>query len=161
MKSIKLLIIMAVCLLSISCSAQRILSDVASMKGVTSIYIGKTMLNIAGSSMALGKDKSAIDISKIMKGLTSIEIIQCEDSGVASEVQRKCKEVLSKYPFEVITEVTDDNQNVEISGVFEKEGEFLKMLLISVSDNNQPTFILLKGKISTESLNNALIEIDD
>ena len=157
MNSIKIFLFTLICALSISCSAQRTLSEVASMNGVTSIFVGKTMLKVAGSSMALGDNQSAIDLSKLIKSLTSIEIIQCDNIETSKKVQQKCKSILSKYPFEVITEVTADGQNVEISGVFRKEGKYLDMLLIAVTQNAQPTYILLKGNINIKTLNDALI----
>lgn len=162
MKTLKFVLLWIVCMMSISCSAQRTFSELSSIKGVTSVYVGKTMLKLAGASMALDTDKSAVDISKIIKDLTSIEIITCQNKSVADKVQKKCNNILSKYPMEVITEVTNDDQNVEISGAFEKDGETLHMILISVTGNDQPTYILMKGKINIEALNAALInEIDN
>lgn len=162
MRTIRLLLLWVLGMITISCSAQRTLSDVASMKGVTSVYIGKAMLKLAGSTMSIGKDETGLDISKLIKDLTSIEIITCEDKKIANEVQKKCQKALSKYPMEVITEVKDDGQNVEISGVFEKDGDILNMLLISVTGSDEPTYILMKGKINIETLNTALIkEIDN
>lgn len=157
MKSIRLFLCTALCLLAISCSAQRTLSEVGSMKGVTSVFVGKAMLKLAGTSMAISGDQSAIDISKIIKDLSSIEIIKCEDNGAVKKVNKKCKEILSKYPFEVITEVNNDDQNVEISGVIDNDGETINMLLISVNGNDNASYILMKGKINIETLNKALI----
>lgn len=157
MRSIRLFLCVILCALSISSNAQRTLSEVASMKGVTSVFIGKTMLDIAGGSISICGDQSALDFSKILKDLTSIEIIQCENNEIAKKVQKKCKSILSKYPLEVITEVTDDGQNIEISGVFDKDGKNLNMLLIAVTQNKEPVYILLKGKIDIVTLNNALI----
>lgn len=144
------------CLISISCTAQRTLSEVSSIKGVTSIYIGKMMLKLAGSSADFGTDQEAVDISKLIKDLTSIEIVQCDGNSV-EKAEKVCSKVLSKYSFEVITEVTKDNQKVEISGVLDKDGKTMSMLLISVVESNELVYILLKGKIDIETLNEALI----
>lgn len=157
MKTFKFVLMWMICMMSISCSAQRTLTELSSIKGVTSVYVGKTMLRLAGASMSLDSDQSAVDISKIIKDLTSIEVVSCQNKSVAEKVQKKCNSILSKYPLEVITEVTSDDQNVEISGVFEKDGETLNMILISVTGNDTPTYILMKGKINIDALNAALI----
>lgn len=157
MKSIKPLLCAFLFITSIiSCSAQRTFSEIASAKGVTSVFVGKTMLKLAGSSMSLATNQSAIDVSRIIKDLSSIEIINCDDIKVLSNIKKECQKILSAYPFEVITEVNDDGENVEISGVLDKDGRFIEMLLITVSDDDDLTYILMKGKIDVVTLNNAI-----
>ena len=157
MKSIKTLLCILLCVLTfISCSAQRTFSEIASQKGVTSVFVGKTMLKLAGSSMSLATNQSAIDVSRIINDLSSIEIINCDDKNVLPTIKKKCQKILSAYPFEVMTEVNDDGENVEISGVLDKEGRFIEMLLITVSEDDELTYILMKGKIDVVTLNNAI-----
>lgn len=144
------------CMVSISCSAQKTLSEVSSIKGVTSIYIGKMMLKLAGPTVDFGSDQNAVDLGKLTKDLNSIEIVQCDGNSV-DEVQKVCNKVLARYQFELITEVIKDNQKVEISGVLNKDGKTLNMLLISVFESNELVYILLNGKIDLDTLNNAII----
>ena len=116
------------------------------------------MLQLAGgASMTITGQKSGVDLSKLFKDLTSIEIISCEDKGVAEKVEKKCKSILSRQPMEVITETSSDGQNVQISGVFDKDGRNLELLLIAVTGNDEASFILLKGKIDVVTLNNAIL----
>lgn len=157
MRHIKLLLWMIMSLCAISCSAQRTFSEVSSIKGVISVYVGKTMLNIAGETLDAKSGQSAIDISKLVKQLTSIELIHCENPSVGKKVEKMCENILSKYPFEIITEVSSDNQNVTISGVFKKNNKYLDMILIAVKNNDTPMYVLLKGNISVDTLNKALI----
>lgn len=156
MKTTNFLLWIVLCIMPISCSAQRTLSEVSSIKGVTSIFIGKTMLKLAGSAVKVDSDKSGVDYSRMVKDLSSIEIIQCENPRVAEEVQKKCDKILSQYPMEIITEVTSDEENVEISGVFNDDGKTMSMLLIKVKDKDEPTYILLKGKIDVDTLAESL-----
>lgn len=160
MKKIKsLLTWVVICILSISsisCSAQRTFSEVSSIDGVTSVYVGKSVLNIAGMSMNLSGEDSGINISKIIKHLSSIEIVECENASISPTVKQKCENILSKYPFELITEVSEGKENVQISGVFDKDGKTVNMLLVSVQEGSELTYILMKGKIDMETLSNAL-----
>ena len=159
MKKIKYIIVACICLLSFNCTAQRVLSEVAAMKGVSSVYIGKTMLQLAGgASMTVTGQKSGVDLSKLFKDLTSIEIVSCEDKGMVEKVEKKCKSLLSRHhPMEVITETSSDGQNVQLSGIFDKEGRNLELLLIAVTGRDDASFILLKGKIDVVTLNNAIL----
>ncbi len=158
MRAIKLFLFGIMCILSVSCSAQRTFPSFSSIKGVTSVFIGKTMLRLAGTSMDLSGNSvtDAIDISSLMKGLDSIEIIQC-DNKTMTAVKTACDEALSKYPFEVFTEVIQDDETVEISGVPDKDGKNFSMLLISVAERNELVYILMKGKIDIETLSSSLI----
>lgn len=157
MRNIRILLLSAlVCFISASCSSQRVLSDLSSMKGVTSVYVGKAMLQMAGSSIGMDQNSGGVDVSELINDLTSIEIVTCENKKMASSVQKKCNSILSQYPFELITEVTSDDEKVEISGVFDKDSEIINMLLISVVDDDEPTYILMTGKIDMNSLNAAL-----
>lgn len=144
------------CILSIDCLAQRILTEAASMKGVSSVFIGKTMLKVAGASISIGGDQSTINMSKIFKDLTSIEILSCDEKGNMDKLEKKCRSILSAYPFEVLTETSGDGKNIQISGVFDKGGQNFETLLIAITGSEEVSFILLNGKIDIVTLNNAL-----
>lgn len=156
MKKLKYIICIVLSIISIDCAAQRIFSEVASMKGVSSVFIGKTMLNVAGASVTITGGQSAIDMSKIFKDLSSIEIISCDDKGNMEKLKNKCRSILSAYPFEVMTETSDDGKNIQISGVFDKDGKNLMILLLAITGNDEISFIILNGKIDVVTLNNAI-----
>lgn len=156
MKNFKYILCALLCLLSLTCSAQRMLSEVASMKGVSSVFIGKTMLKLAGASITTTGNQSGLDLSRLIKDLTSMEIISCDDKDVAQMMEKKCRSILSSYPWELITETTSEGQNIQISGVFDKDGKNLAMLLIAVTGNNEASFILMNGKIDVVTLNNEI-----
>lgn len=152
MRTIRILLWIILGVLSIPCSAQRTFSEVASIKGVTSSYVGKPILRLAGSSMVFSNGKTPLNLSRFINDLTSIEFIQCDDSDVIPKVQKVCDKIMSKYHFEIISQVTGDDESVTISGVFNKNGKDLNMLLINVSTDDELTYILLKGKIDIEAL---------
>lgn len=156
MRRLKYILCLLMCILSIDCVAQRILSEAASMKGVSSVFIGKTMLKVVGASISIGGDKSAINMSKIFKDLTSIEILSCDEKGNMEKLEKKCRSILTAYPFEVLTETSGEGKNIQISGVFDKSSQYLEILLIAITGNEETSFILLKGKIDVVTLNNAL-----
>lgn len=156
MRKLKYIIFTVLCFISIDCQAQRMLSEVASMKGVSSVFIGKTMLEVAGASITITGDQSSIDMSKFFKNLTSIEIISCDDKDNMEKLEEKCRSILSKYSFEMMTETSDDDKNIQISGVFDKGGKNVVDLLIVLTRNDKVSFIILKGKIDIVTLNNSI-----
>lgn len=160
MKAIKILLLGLICMLSFSCSAQRTFSELSSIKGVSAIFVGKTMLRLAGGMIDFnGSDAlESIDLGGLIKDLDSIEIIEC-DKEAMEKVQKKCDKILSKYQFEILTDVIQDDQRVEISGVMNKDGKTMNTLLISVAQTNQLVYILMKGKINIDALSDALQDI--
>lgn len=157
MKTLRCIILgMLMCVICIPGNAQRTLSKMSTIKGVTSIYIGKMMLNMAGSAMGdIGVHQNAVDLGKLTKNLTSIEIVQCDGNSM-EKAEKECRKILAAFPFEVITEVSCENEQVEISGVPNKDGNTLNMLLITTIESDELVYILMKGKIDMETLNNAI-----
>ncbi len=145
------------CILSFDCLSQTILSDGSSMEGVSSVFIGETMLKVAGASISIEGNLSALDMSEIFKDLSSIEIISCDDEDNVKPLQKKCRSILSEYPFKVLTETTGDGKNIQISGVFDKTGKNIVILLIAITSEEEASFILLRGSIDIVTLNNALL----
>lgn len=143
-------------IISIECPAQRMFSEAASMKGVSSVFIGKTMLKAAGAAVTINGGQSSIDMSKLFKDLSSIEIISCDDKDHMKKLEYKCRDIISVYPFEVMTETSDEDKNIQISGIFDKDGKNVVTLLIVLTRNDKVSFILLKGKIDVVTLNNAI-----
>ena len=132
------------------------LSEAASIRGVNSVFIGETMLNVAGASITINGEGSAIDMSRIFKDLTSIEIISCNEKENVEKLEKKCRNILSAYPFEVMTETSGEGKNIQISGVFDKDGHNLVILLIAITANEEVSFIIMKGKIDIVTINNAI-----
>lgn len=160
MRTVKYLLLSTICLLAFSCSAQRTFSDVASIKGVTSVFVGKTMLKLAGASMDFnGSDAlESIDLGRLIKDLDSIEIVECDKDSMG-KVKKICNKILSEYKFEILTDVIQDDQKVEISGIMNKDGQTMNTLLISVAQTDQLVYILMKGKINIDALSEALQDI--
>ncbi len=156
MKSLRYIICIVLSILSMECFAQRMLSEAASMEGVNSVFIGQTMIKMAGGSITIDGGNSAINMQEILKDLTSIEIVSCDSKGNVDKLEKKCRSILSIYPFELLAETSGDGKIIQISGVLDKTGKNINILLIAVKGTREASFILLKGKIDVVTLNNAL-----
>lgn len=155
MRLLKMYLCVILTALSLNSSAQRLLPEVSSLRGVTSVYVGEAMIKAAGNSKIQNGNRTSIDFSKIINDLTAIEVIKCVNRMSARRVKNLCDSVLSQYPFEVISSVTSDQRNVNVSGV-KKTKNFLSMLLISFIEGPNTVYILLQGNINIENLNQFL-----
>ncbi len=73
MKKIKMMFFALMCVVAVSsCSAQRLFSEAADIKGVTSVVVTKPMLKMAGAS--IGKQEG-VDVGKLIEKLDFIEVV--------------------------------------------------------------------------------------
>ena len=106
----KILIIQLLLCLCLSVSAQNALfNKYRDAKVVTSVYISKTMLSLAGNFKA-GKS----DISKIASRLDHLQILTFERPSMIRTVRKEAVEAFRKEGFEQIMQVKDDGDNVTI-----------------------------------------------
>lgn len=106
----KILIIQLLLCLCLSASAQKALfNKYSDAKGVTSVYISKAMLSLAGNFKA-GKS----DISKIASRLDHLQILTFERPSMIRTVRKEAVEAFRKEGFEQIMQVKDDGDNVTI-----------------------------------------------
>ena len=106
----KILIIQLLLCLCLPVSAQKALfNKYSDPKRVTSVYISKTMLSLAGNFKA-GKS----DISKIASRLDHLQILTFERPSMIRTVRKEAVEAFRKEGFEQIMQVKDDGDNVTI-----------------------------------------------
>lgn len=139
-----ILISMAV---SLSCTAQRLFPNLKADDGLTSIYVGKTMLRLAGGTGKLmGNDN--IDIDKFIKYLSSVEIVSAEKKKCINTLDKTLDEYLKSHPdIEIATEIKDDEDDVTIYTVPGKTEDSIGQILLVVKESDEFTVIDLRGDI--------------
>ncbi len=157
MKTLRIfLIILAACLTFTSCRAQRELQELSAIKDIQSVYVGKAMLSLAGASMGNSLNAPGFDGSKLMKNLTSIEVVTTQNKKSAKEANTLIDKYLDTHKMEVLTEVSESNEHVLISGETDPESGNIKKILIKVTEPSEFTCVLIKGNISPEMLQEAI-----
>lgn len=147
MKSIASIIVALLAIVfTAGCSAQKQFADIASNDDVTSVYIGKTMLKMAGS---VGGDFSDdIDIKAMINDLNSIEILTCEKASVVKKIAPTIEKRIATLNADVLMEANEDNENVIIYGTPDPQNENkISNLIIYTREPGELNVVVLNGSI--------------
>ena len=147
MKSIASIIVALIAMVfTTGCSAKKQFADIASNDDVTSVYIGKTMLKMAGS---VGGDFSDdIDVKSLIKDLNSIEILTCEKASVVKKIAPGIEQRIVSLNADVLMEANEDNENVVIYGTPDPQDENkISNLIIYTREPGELNLVVLNGSI--------------
>lgn len=136
---------------TMSCSAQRIFSNIPSGDGITKVYVSKAMMKMAGplsgDNMNFGIPKSAV------KSIDGIEVISVDNKKAASQVAQMCKKALEGFNLLPITEVESDGQNVNIYITPDSANPSIsKNLIILVDSRKDYQAVAFHGTFNVDSL---------
>ncbi|MBD5316377.1 MAG: DUF4252 domain-containing protein [Bacteroides sp.] len=142
-----LFIALVVATMAVSCKAQKIFSEVASVDGVTSVYLSPAMCKMAKlGSMGLPADG--------IKDLKCVEIINCEDAQALPKVKSMCESTIGNLNAEVLTEVSDNGEQVRIYGIpaSPEIPEVLSAIVIEAAEPGQYSAIHIVGTFDLEAI---------
>ncbi len=147
MKSIASIIVALLAfVLTTGCSAKKQFADIASNDDVTSVYISKTMLKMAGS---VGGDLSDdINVKALIKDLDSIEILTCENASKVKKIAPVIEQRIAALKADVLMEANEDNENVIIYGTPDPQNENkISNLIIYTRESGELNLVVLSGTI--------------
>ncbi len=147
MKSIASIIVALLAfVLTTGCSAKKQFADIASNDDVTSVYISKTMLKMAGS---VGGDLSDdINVKALIKDLDSIEILTCENASKVKKIAPAIEQRIAALKADVLMEANEDNENVIIYGTPDPQNENkISNLIIYTRESGELNLVVLSGTI--------------
>jgi len=157
MKSIASFIVALVAMVfTTSCNAQKQFADIASNKDVSSVYISKTMLRLAGSvaGSEIGDD---IDIKSLLKDLNSIEILSCENGSVINKITPDVEKRIVELKANVLLETNEDKESVVIYGTPDpKDENKISNLIIYSREPGELNLVVLNGSIDMASVSNMI-----
>ncbi|MCM1316933.1 MAG: DUF4252 domain-containing protein [Bacteroides sp.] len=147
MKSIASIIVALLAfVLTTGCSAKKQFADIASNDDVTSVYISKAMLKMAGS---VGGDLSDdINVKALIKDLDSIEILTCENASKVNKIAPAIEQRIAALKADVLMEANEDNENVIIYGTPDPQNENkISNLIIYTRESGELNLVVLSGTI--------------
>lgn len=147
MKSIASIIVALLAfVLTTGCSAKKQFADIASNDDVTSVYISKTMLKMAGS---VGGDLSDdINVKALIKDLDSIEILTCENASKVKKIAPVIEQCIAALKADVLMDANEDNENVIIYGTPDPQNENkISNLIIYTRESGELNLVVLSGTI--------------
>ena len=134
-----------------SCDAQiKMLKKAAEVDGVTSVYVSKAMLAMAGGIEGIdGLD----EVKPFIKRLNGGEIVDAR-----KKVRAECMKLVKKTGVELLTEINDKDDRVAIygrkAGIGAKDPDEMTFdgLLMFVDDSDDYVAIYIDGKIDVKGL---------
>jgi hypothetical protein len=153
MKS-KYIILLIFMISAISAPAKSLVEKYSDMKGVTTIYISKTMLKMFSS---VNMDTRDVNISSVISKLTSINLITSEKSSVVEMMENDFQLIKKDKSYEPLMIVKEDDSNVIIYSKNKTKDIIDEVLILIIdnpksSDNKSATFISLTGNLTAEDL---------
>ena len=169
MKKLVSLLLLAVFSVTVSAQTQMIVESPSGRgiynkysdeKGVSAVYISKSMFNLMGKLPAVEMNDEDINLSELVKSLDGFYLLEfSNDNAVRQSLLNDVKKFVKADNYETLMEIKDDDgENVRI--YIRSLGDDVKGLVMMISDDESSTFIFIDGKISRENLEKILSSVD-
>ena len=121
------------------------------IKGVTTVYVSKAMLQMAGDANVTDD----MNLSAVIKKLNSLEVINAESSA-SVELNKLIKELNlnGKNGYEIMMSVNDDEQNVKI--YMKKMANNTNEYVILVEESDEVLVVLMNGTLTLDEATKAV-----
>ncbi|MCM1292102.1 MAG: DUF4252 domain-containing protein [Bacteroides sp.] len=146
MKLIKSLIaVMALCLSATAQGQDMLFQSLANQSDVSSVYISKAMMQMAGSTSE----------NDFLNRLNFIQIISSEKKKGVDAIDIEMKKFLSENPdLQILMNTKDGNDSVIIYGVPIENSDKLSKMILYTKSASEIAVIILDGEISPSDISN-------
>ncbi|WP_301754941.1 DUF4252 domain-containing protein [uncultured Muribaculum sp.] len=116
------------------------------IKGVTTVYVSKAMLQMAGDANVTDD----MNLSAVIKKPNSLELINAESPASVVELNKLIKElnINQKNGYEIMMSVNDDEQNVKI--YMKKMANNTNEYVILVEESDEVLVVLMNGTLTLD-----------
>ena len=122
------------------------------IKGVTTVYVSKAMLQMAGDANVTDD----MNLSAVIKKLNSLEVINAESPASVVELNKLIKELNlnGKNGYEIMMSDNDDEQNVKIymKNMANNTNEYV----ILVEESDEVLVVLMNGTLTLDEATKAV-----
>jgi hypothetical protein len=131
-------------------SQDKVFDKLAERDDITQVTVTKSLLNMM-PGMLSSVDMNGIDVKKLASKLEQIDIFSA-NSKDAKQLIRKivAEQFKNNTDYEVLMKIKDPESNVTFYG--QKEGNFIKSLVMVADEEEECTLIRLLGKFTTEDI---------
>ena len=144
----RLFIIVSVMLAALSVNAQNRFEKIAEMEGVTSVYVSPKMF-----SMMSGSNTGDINIDKVAKKLTGLQILSSENQEASDMLRKETAFINTKNGYEELLRVKEENERVFIYMKENKDAnEYANEYVLLVDEGKEFTVIILEGKLTVDEV---------
>jgi len=135
-----------------SCSAQKIFTEAADVKGVTSVFVTKPMLSMVGVTMG---NQGGVDIGKLMKKINSVEVLEIPRDK-KNTAEPLCQKALSGREMETLVDVKESDNTVLISALPNPGKDTYQGMLIKADSGNYLVYVYMAGDFTLEDIMQAV-----
>lgn len=140
----RLLLIAIITLSAIAAKAETFLESCEDVKGITTVYVSKAMIAMAGNL-----NSGDMDLNSLAGKLNSIQIANAEGKNVAA-LRARTKVFSTSQGYEELVRVREDNENVKI--LMRKLKPSLYEYVILAEEANELSVIILTGSMTMEDV---------
>lgn len=145
-QSVAILTLMfAPCLITSADAQEALFNKYENSKGVTTVFISKSMLKLVSSI-----EKSNVDLSKISNRLDYVRILSCERPSVIPEIKKDALDYFNKNKFEVAMQVNEDGERTTIY-MKEHSRDKREFVLLAV-EKDEISIINILGNITIKDI---------
>ncbi|MBQ9559841.1 MAG: DUF4252 domain-containing protein [Bacteroidaceae bacterium] len=143
----QLLITALMVLMSTGAQAQKEVFDkYEDTKGVSTVFISKALLNLAGGFASIGDKK----LGKMAGKMDNVRIMNCENKSLIAKIKRDAQAIYNRDEYEEMMRINEDGQRVVIYQRILKSGKN-EFALFSVEDD-ELSIINITGTITLEDM---------
>ena len=144
-----------------SCAQTRYFSQLAELPGVESVYIGRSVMMLAGDNI-LSNVSDQVDLD--IRNIQSIEVITNEDGSTAtvSRLVSMSSEIINRLNMEVVVDqrCDDERATIYVQPTDSTYVTFTKMVVLNY-DQYDFSLVFINGKISNTNITGEAITDDD
>lgn len=129
-----------------ACSAQKMFSEAASIKGVESVYISKALCRMGMSAADLG------DVQDGIKELDGLEVISCENPEEFPKLREICEKIIKEQGTELLLSSEEKGERALIYGNADVDENTLSQLFIVSEEKGEFSAVCIKGKFDIKKL---------
>lgn len=135
-------------------SAKNLYRKYGDEKGVTAVYISPAMFRLIGHLPNVELDDEDLDLRPILKSITGMYILNCENAVVADKLLNEVEKMLDSGEYEMLLEAREDG---ELTRMFTNgNDQVVKSFVLLNIEPDEVTFISFEGNIPREDLENAI-----
>lgn len=135
-------------------SAKSLYRKYGDEKGVSAVYISPAMFRLIGRLPEVDIEDEDIDLKPILKSITGMYILNCENAVVADKLLNDVERMLDSGEYEMLLEAREEG---ELTRMFTSGNEKTVscFILLNIEDD-EVNFISFEGNIPREDLENAV-----
>ena len=137
-------------------SAKNLYRKYGDEKGVTAVYISPAMFRLIGHLPNVELDDEDLDLRPILKSITGMYILNCENAVVADKLLNDVEKMLDSGEYEMLLEAREEG---ELTRMFTNgNNQVVRSFILLNIEDDEVTFISFEGNIPREDLENAIVK---